>query len=702
MIAAYFDRNGLPNIYSGPTNGGVMPTDNSTATTGWPTWKDVSGDSYPGNPLTASRNGLDGRTTIGSIDDYWVYYGSSVSTYPDPYIKNGWTQHTWGDAVGDYMWTSQSAFGNTDGATTFWGYSSATKLTCAALEAGNYKDGSVGRKRFYEARGYTVSSTECYNQRTDNQVSGGFSFASYKAKINAGYPVFLNLAGHSIVGIGYNDTTSPPTVYLNDTWSWTSGATHAMPWGGAYAGLTLISVSIVDPVLPSTTPTVSIGDATVTEGNSGATGATFAVNLSSPSNSTVTVDWATAPGTAADGTDYVAGSGTLTFAPGVTSQTVSVQVNGDTAVEPNETFSVNLSNSTGATVLDGQGLGTISNDDQAPAPTISINDVQVIEGNSGNIPATFTVSLSAPASSTVTVNWATAPGTAAEGTDYLAGSGTLTFAPGVTTQTISVQVNGDTAVEPNETCYVNLSNSTGAAVLDGQGLGTISNDDQAPAPTISINDVQVTEGNSGKTPATFTVSLSAPASSTVTAAWTAAGSTATKSKDFVTANGTVTFAPGVTSQPVTIQVIGETTVEANETFYVNLSSPVGATLADAQGVGTILNDDAAPVLHVGDLDGSGVIRRSSWTASVTLTVHDASHTPVPSATVSAIWSGTTKAVTCITGTTGVCTLSRASLTAASVQLTVRTITKTGATYSASANHDPDGDSNGSVITVAKP
>ena len=112
MIGAYFDRNGLPNIYTGPTNGGVMPMDNSV----WPTWADSVGKTYPGNPLAASRKGSDGRTSRGSIDDYWV---AENSTAPDPYITGGWTQHTWGDAFGDYMKTSQSAYGNADGLTYF-------------------------------------------------------------------------------------------------------------------------------------------------------------------------------------------------------------------------------------------------------------------------------------------------------------------------------------------------------------------------------------------------------------------------------------------------------------------------------------------------------------------------------------------------------------------------------------------------------
>jgi len=149
-------------------------------------------------------------------------------------------QHAWGDAIGDYMKTSQSAYGNTDGSTNFWGYSDATKLTCATLAAQGYSttDGTYGRKLFYEHRGYTV--TDCYNQNTDNNAAGGFSFAQYKAEIDAGRPVLLNLAGHSIVGVGY---ATPNTVYLHNTWDHTTGT---MTWGTSYHGMQLLSVSIVN------------------------------------------------------------------------------------------------------------------------------------------------------------------------------------------------------------------------------------------------------------------------------------------------------------------------------------------------------------------------------------------------------------------------------------------------------------------------
>ena len=233
MIAAWYDRGTYSNLYTGPTNGGVMPLTD----TGWSTWSDGS-DTYPNNPLIASHNGVDGRTIKGSIDDYWVSYSSGVA---DPFITGGWTQHSWGDAIGDYMKTSQSAYGNSDGSTTFYTYTSLPdKLTCATMvgEGISTVDGTYGRKLFYEARGYTV--TDCYNQKTDNN-GGGFTLANYKAEIDAGHPVMLNLAGHTIAGYGYEGST----VYIRDTWDNDPAHTYTMPWGGSYEGMSLLSVSVV-------------------------------------------------------------------------------------------------------------------------------------------------------------------------------------------------------------------------------------------------------------------------------------------------------------------------------------------------------------------------------------------------------------------------------------------------------------------------
>jgi hypothetical protein len=250
MIAAFYDRLGYSDLYTGPTDYGRMPMDNG----GWAEFTDIEPATYRVTPLTGTRNGWDGRTTRGSSDDYWIQYGS---TAPDPFITNGWAEHAWGDAIGDYMKTSQSTYGNIDGETTFWGYTtSGDPLTCDALyaydPAAAAQDGTYGRKLFYEARGYTV--TECYAQNVDTYATTGatgFTYAQYKAEIDADRPVMINLSdpvigGHTVVGTGYYD---PDTVYLNDTWDW---STHIMNWGGSYAGMDMQSVSIVnlDP-LPS-------------------------------------------------------------------------------------------------------------------------------------------------------------------------------------------------------------------------------------------------------------------------------------------------------------------------------------------------------------------------------------------------------------------------------------------------------------------
>ena len=179
---------------------------------------------------------------------------------------------------------------------------------------------------------------------------------------------------------------------------------------------------------------------------------------------------------------------------------------------------------------------------------------------------------------------------------------------------MSVTVNGDTLYEAHETFTVTLSapvNATSRA----PGTGTITNDDGAP--TLSINDMAVTEGNSGTTAAGFTVSLSAVSAQTVTVAYATANGTATTADaDYVTASGTVTFTPGQTTRPVNVTVNGDTKYEANETFTVNLSAPVNASVSDGQGIGTITNDDAATYLLSVSTAGSGSGRVTSTPSGI--------------------------------------------------------------------------------------
>ena len=352
----------------------------------------------------------------------------------------------------------------------------------------------------------------------------------------------------------------------------------------------------------------AVNDVTVTEGNSGTKAAAFTVTRSGATGGPASVLWFTSNKTASAPSDYVAVPSTkLDFAVGETTKTVSVTVNGDTAVEANETFYVRLSGPTGATVADSLGIGTITNDDAA---SFAVNDVTVTEGNSGTKAAAFTVTRSGATGGPASVLWFTSNKTASAPSDYVAVPSTkLDFAVGETTKTVSVTVNGDTAVEANETFYVRLSGPTGATVADSLGIGTITNDDSA---SFAVNDVTVTEGNSGTKAAAFTVTRSGATGGPASVLWFTSNKTASAPSDYVAVPSTkLDFAVGETTKTVSVTVNGDTAVEANETFYVRLSGPTGATVADSLGIGTITNDDASPSLPGPPVIGTAVASDAS-------------------------------------------------------------------------------------------
>jgi hypothetical protein len=222
------------------------------------------------------------------------------------------------------------------------------------------------------------------------------------------------------------------------------------------------------PTRVNNRPSVSISDVVILEGDSATSGAVLMAKLSVPSSETVTVDYATADGTAEQGADYIAVSGTISFPPGTTNQPVTVQIVGDTNDELEETFFVSLSNPVNATIGDGQGICRIIDDD---GPAISINKINVTEGNSGTNSAVFTVKLSAASPQTVTVEYATEDDSAIAGSDYLRAAGKLTFPPGVTNLNVTVRVLGDIMIEPDENFLVDLFNFTNATVAWEAHLG---------------------------------------------------------------------------------------------------------------------------------------------------------------------------------------------------------------------------------------
>ena len=391
--------------------------------------------------------------------------------------------------------------------------------------------------------------------------------------------------------------------------------------------LSFAVIAVVAAPLPASaqaTPTLSIADISVTEGNGGTVTAQVTVTKSGSTNQFVGVSFEASDETAtfADA-DYHDRSGTLSFSPSETTQTITVTIVSDTVDESDEAFLINLSNPSNATIADGIGRVTIIDDD---SPVIvNIGDTSVVEGDSGTQLATFTVSLSRAVSDSVGVSYTTSDSSAtfADG-DFHQTSGTIFFSPGQTSRTITVQVVGDTNDENNETFLVTLSNPTGVVLGDGTGEATIIDDDSGgggggggSAPTVSVTDQTVTEGDTGTTSMTFTVSLSSVATGTVRVDFDTFGGTASEGQDFTSTSGELVFAAGETSKTVSVPIIGDLVDEDNETFTLLLPRVQGATYADSSGTGTIVDDDGMPTLSVSDVSA---LEGDDGTTEVTVTL----------------------------------------------------------------------------------
>ncbi|HPS54242.1 MAG TPA: S8 family serine peptidase [Sedimentisphaerales bacterium] len=240
MIFGYYDRHGYPNMYTGPTNNGVAPL------------TDLGQGDTPSSPIAgacsmiATQNGFDGRTTAGHVDDYWIGYNE---TGPDPWETSG-VEHTWGDCTADFMGTNQWkwAFNNDNGVIDFNIDGSTALFSAGAEKLYDFvPDASAGSPQtelchgmrlFAESRGYIV--TENYTQQIDTYATGGFSFEDYKNEIDNAYPVMIQVDGHSMVGVGYNDSTQE--IILHDTWD---NTTHRMNWGGSYSGMLHEAVTVI-------------------------------------------------------------------------------------------------------------------------------------------------------------------------------------------------------------------------------------------------------------------------------------------------------------------------------------------------------------------------------------------------------------------------------------------------------------------------
>ncbi|KAA3654940.1 MAG: type I secretion C-terminal target domain-containing protein [Proteobacteria bacterium] len=420
--------------------------------------------------------------------------------------------------------------------------------------------------------------------------------------------------------------------------------------GGGFENLVLGSSAVTTTIVDNDTPSFSINDVTV---NEAAGTATFTVTLSNPSASTVTVDYASANGTAVAGAagagDYDTVGGTLSFAPGVTTQTITVNINNDAIYEISEQFAIDLSNPTGGAVIgDGQGIGTIRDDGTGgppgtdnDIPAVSISGPVLVNEAAGTL--TYTVSLTNPSDHPVTVDVATANGSAQAGSDYTALSQSLTFAPGVTSQTVTVAILNDSPAvyEGAEDYTVALSNVAGAVIGTGSVTTTIVDDGTGgppggddDRPVISI--AGPAEVNEGAGTITYTLNLSNPSANAVSVTVDTADAGATAGADYSPiASQVVTFAPGATSATVTVSIVNDTVFEGAEAYRVNLSAPTGGASIGTGSVTTTIRDDGTggppgtdddtPVISI---TGPAVVNEAAGTVTYTVSLSNPSTSAV--------------------------------------------------------------------------
>ncbi|MEM9773859.1 MAG: Calx-beta domain-containing protein, partial [Chloroflexota bacterium] len=339
------------------------------------------------------------------------------------------------------------------------------------------------------------------------------------------------------------------------------------------------------------------------EGQSGVTPFTFLISRSGETSGAITADYVVVPNSATS-EDFAGGivpSGTLSLPDGTITTTLTISVSGDTAVEDSETFDVEISNATGASIQTSRATGIIQNDDNGFS--IAAVTPSQAEGNSGNTIFAFTVTRNGTSSTNSAINYEVS-GIGADPADEsdfggFFDSGLLAFQSGQTDQeiTISISVVGDTTIEPDEAFAVTLSNPTnGEEISTATAIATIENDDEGLNISALPGDQAQDEGNSGTTNFRYTLYLIGSYGGNVTVDYAVTGTSGrpANSADFVGGlpSGTITFPTGTSQQSLNIPVQGDTSAEFDEEFTITLSNVTGgAALGKSIITGTIQNDD---------------------------------------------------------------------------------------------------------------
>lgn len=370
---------------------------------------------------------------------------------------------------------------------------------------------------------------------------------------------------------------------------------------------------IEDDDTAETRPSLFVGDVRIVEGNAGQRNAVFDVELSRTAPQAITLNYTTVDGSARAGEDFVATSGALTFDAGETQATVAVPVTGDPGPEGTENFTLAFT-PTGAVANGAQGAagtGTILDDDArgGAQPVVSLTGSRTIESFNQTV---FAVSLSAPTTRDVTVDYRAFTDSAFEERDFDPEAGSVTIAAGETLTTFTVRARSDNLAEADENFVVELTNAEGAVLAGNapslQANGTILDKDGGDTrPSLFVGDVRLIEGAPGERTAVFDIQLSRPAETALGFAYTTVDGSATAGRDYEASAGQVAFAPGQTHASVFVPVLGDVVPEVPETFGLALTptGDIANGVQDAVGTATILDDDAGGgVQPVITLDGA--------------------------------------------------------------------------------------------------
>ncbi|WP_338429787.1 beta strand repeat-containing protein [Synechococcus elongatus] len=369
-------------------------------------------------------------------------------------------------------------------------------------------------------------------------------------------------------------------------------------------------ISIVDDLLGGTTlPVISViaSDAIAAEGGSN-TG-TFTLSRTGSTAQALTVAY-TLAGTATNGSDFSQLSGSVTFAAGSNTATVTLSPINDSLVEGDETVILSIANNPSYSIAPGQGSATVTiqDNDTPPValPVISVIASDAIAAEGGSNTGTFTLSRTGSTAQTLTVAY-TLAGTATNGSDFSQLSGSVTFAAGSNTATVTLSPINDSLVEGDETVILSIANNPSYSIAPGQGSATVTiqDNDTPPValPVISVIASDAIAAEGGSNTGTFTLSRTGNTAQTLTVAYTLAG-TATNGSDFNQLSGSVTFAAGSNTATVTLSPINDSLVEGDETVILSIANNPSYSIAPGQGSATVTIQDndtppvALPVISV--------------------------------------------------------------------------------------------------------